>query len=51
MMFMWAMIRDALNWSSIPRSVMGFKDFFKNKLGKGKTRVLWFLFCAICWNL
>jgi hypothetical protein len=49
--FMWAVMRDARNWSSCPRFVIGFKDFFFTKLGIGKTRVIWFLFGAICWTL
>jgi hypothetical protein len=45
--FMWVVVRDALNWSSNPQSVMDFQDFFLNGLGVGKTRVMWFLFWAI----
>jgi hypothetical protein len=26
--FMWVVIRDALNWSSNPQSVMDFQEFF-----------------------
>jgi hypothetical protein len=34
--FMWAIVRDALDWSSSHRSVMGFQERFLNKMGWGR---------------
>jgi hypothetical protein len=47
---MWAVVRDALNWSSNPQSVMSFRGEIR-QTGERKYWVMWFLFYAICWTL
>jgi hypothetical protein len=49
--FMWAVVKDELEWSELPRSVQDFSENFQSKLGAKRMNVMWFLFGAICWTL
>jgi hypothetical protein len=42
--FVWAVIREGVNWGKIPRSVKGFNDNFLLERGNKKDSVLFFLF-------
>jgi hypothetical protein len=45
--FVWAVLRDGLGWSDVPRNVRDFREnYVGNRGGKG-VGLVWFLFGAI----
>jgi hypothetical protein len=49
--FMWAVIKEGLEWGDRPCSKQDFSENFLSKLGGKNMNTMWFLFGAICWTL
>jgi hypothetical protein len=48
--YIWAVVRDGLNWKVIP-SAKNFSEDFLFERGDKRNRSLLFMFGAICWTL
>jgi hypothetical protein len=49
--FIWSVIKDALNWTKIPKSWKDFNDNFLLERGHKMNSVILFLLGTVCWTL
>lgn len=46
--FVWAVVRDSLEWKEVPKNVWDFRENFIEYRGGRGIGLMWFLFGAIC---